>query len=469
MSIDMYLSEVRSQTNSAVQLANAYSQAIGALSDSCHAFMDAPLSGKTYESAQTYFTTVYPPLVNGVTMVCEALIEAHQRFPDDFESMVDSCDVKESELKEKIAQGKQVLEAQYLAIDSLEKSDPAMERSIMRTQAVIAKLEEKLENLYKFNAVSAGIFSNVESLLNQLNQGISEVGKGSAWNASTGTFELNRMSLSWIQPLNEKWKEHQNALEKKRTEHKEYEFRSRVGEGGEVFYELYVNGVLDAEATKLYNEFCAEVSKETLDKFFNELDRVTDNFIDLIGKTAIVGGVLVTIAGLVGVTAGGGIIVAVAGGGYVLLTVSGTIIIEGVLLTATGITVMMANGSSGNAGTGASNNSNSVASTGASNPPPYMRNKLLGQAKNPRLRNAINQLYKKYSKYGDGGTAAAVIKEALDGGKVGGKVHLEKAIGYATNLERIIRNGNLTSGDMAIAQKLLKDLKDAISIAGKVK
>ncbi|MBP1047843.1 hypothetical protein I6N96_16250 [Enterococcus sp. BWM-S5] len=207
MSIDMYLSEVRSQTSSAVQLANAYSQAIGAITDSCRAFMDAPLSGQTYDSAKIYFTTVYPPLVNGVTMVCEALTEAHQKFPDDFEQTVDSCDIKESELKEKIAQGKQVLQAQYKAIDSLEESDPALEQSIMRTQATIAKLEEKLSQLYLFNGSSPGIFSDVESLLNQLNQGISEVGKGSAWNASSGTFELNRMSLSWIQPLNEKWKE----------------------------------------------------------------------------------------------------------------------------------------------------------------------------------------------------------------------------------------------------------------------
>nr|WP_321383956.1 hypothetical protein [uncultured Enterococcus sp.] len=205
MSIDMYLSEVRSQTNSAVQLANAYSQAIGALADSCHAFMRAPQSGNTYDSAKLYFTTVYPPLVNGVTMVCDALTEAHQKFPNEFESSVDTCDVKESELSEKIAQGGQVLKAQYAAIDSLEKADPALERSIMRTQAVIAKLEETRKYLYEFNASSAGIFSEVESLLSQLNQGIAEVGKGSAWNASTGTFELDRMSLSWIQPLNEKW------------------------------------------------------------------------------------------------------------------------------------------------------------------------------------------------------------------------------------------------------------------------
>ncbi|MBL1224621.1 T7SS effector LXG polymorphic toxin [Enterococcus sp. BWR-S5] len=205
MSIDMYLSEVRSQTNSAVQLANAYSQAIGALADSCHAFMRAPLSGNTYDSAKLYFTTVYPPLVNGVTMVCDALTEAHQKFPNEFESSVDTCDVKESELSEKIAQGGQVLKAQYAAIDSLEKADPVLERSIMRTQAAIAKLEETRKHLYEFNASSAGIFSEVESLLSQLNQGIAEVGKGSAWNASTGTFELDRMSLSWIQPLNEKW------------------------------------------------------------------------------------------------------------------------------------------------------------------------------------------------------------------------------------------------------------------------
>ncbi|MGL4694524.1 T7SS effector LXG polymorphic toxin [Enterococcus larvae] len=359
MSIDMYLSEVRSQTSSAVQLANAYSQAIGAITDSCRAFMDAPLSGQTYDSAKIYFTTVYPPLVNGVTMVCEALTEAHQKFPDDFEQTVDSCDIKESELKEKIEQGKQVLQALYKAIDSLEESDPALEQSIMRTQATIAKLEEKLSQLYLFNGSSPSIFSDVESLLNQLNQGISEVGKGSAWNASSGTFELNRMSLSWIQPLNEKWKEREKALERKRPKHKDYELRSRIGEGGEVFYELYVNGVLDVEATKGYNELCAMYTREITKEFWNGLLKADDFLMKMVGAVLLVNGVTTVISGIIGITSGG-IAIGLTEFGYTAIFVSpeaiaaGKEILEGFLLTGAGSIVVMSAAQGGNSSGGSS-------------------------------------------------------------------------------------------------------------------
>lgn len=217
MSLNMYLGEVRSQSNGAIQLANAYNGALGAITDSCSSFLNAPLAGKTYDSAKRYFNAVYPPLVNGLKMMCEALAEAHRSFPEKFEAKVDSCDVEEEKLIQQIATGKDVLKSQYAAIDALakaEEADPHMEKSIMRTQALIARLEEKLTNLREFNAESAAIFSDVESLQDMVNQGLASVGNNQAWNASTGTFDMSKVNLSWAKPLNEKWKEHTENKEK---------------------------------------------------------------------------------------------------------------------------------------------------------------------------------------------------------------------------------------------------------------
>ncbi|MBL1226037.1 T7SS effector LXG polymorphic toxin [Enterococcus sp. BWR-S5] len=252
----MYLGEVRSQSNSAIQLANAYNGALGSITDSCHSFLNAPLSGKTYESAKSYFNAVYPPLVNGLKMMCEALAEAHRSFPEKFESMVDSCDVEEEKLIQQIADGGNVLKAQYAAIDALakaEEADPHMEKSIMRTQALIAKLEEKLKNLREFNAKSASIFSNVESLQDMVNQGLASVGNSQAWNASTGTFDMSRVNLSWTKPLNEKWKEH--------TENKEKEL------------EKYMDKLSEQEKAELQAQLANASEKEkanVIQSFFTE-------------------------------------------------------------------------------------------------------------------------------------------------------------------------------------------------------
>lgn len=259
MSLNMYLGEVRSQTNGAIQLANAYNNALGAITDSCHSFLNAPLSGKTYDSAKKYFNAVYPPLVNGIKMMCEALADAHRRFPEKFESMVDSCDVEEEKLVQQIAAGGNVLKAQYAAIDALAKAeepDPHLEKSIMRTQALIAKLEEKLKNLREFNGESASIFSEVESLLDMVNQGLSAVGNNSAWNTSTGTFDMSKVNLSWAKPLNDKWKEHKEnqtkEIEKcleKLSDEKKAELQAQLEQASEkdkpnVILEYMSNNVL---------------------------------------------------------------------------------------------------------------------------------------------------------------------------------------------------------------------------------
>ncbi|GAB2023478.1 hypothetical protein RyT2_25550 [Pseudolactococcus yaeyamensis] len=217
MSIKMYLSEVQAQSSGVIQIANAYREALGGITDSCTAFLNAPLSGKTYDSAKTYFTTVYPPIINGLQLACEELAEAHRRFPDEYVAKVEGIDLDEAVLEQQIADAKNVLELQYRAIDSLEKAeikDFAMERSIMRTQHLISELQRKLEKLREFNAYSPSIFANVESVLDLVSTGLSAIGQSKAWNASTVRFEMNRISLSWAKPLHEKWNEHRDDKEK---------------------------------------------------------------------------------------------------------------------------------------------------------------------------------------------------------------------------------------------------------------
>lgn len=60
MGIDFYVDEVNAQSAAAKQMANEYIQFCGMLTDSVNAFMSAPLSSKTYDSAKLYFSVVYP-------------------------------------------------------------------------------------------------------------------------------------------------------------------------------------------------------------------------------------------------------------------------------------------------------------------------------------------------------------------------------------------------------------------------
>ena len=87
----------------------------------------------------------------------------------------------------------------------------------------------------------------------------------------------------------------------------------------------------------------------------------------------------------------------------------------------------------------------------------------LQAAENRRLRNAINQLYRRSAKIGDGGTADVIRYELRTGELLSKTGHTEKAITYRQNLQRILKQENLSDVDKDIARIILKDLQDALS------
>ena len=88
------------------------------------------------------------------------------------------------------------------------------------------------------------------------------------------------------------------------------------------------------------------------------------------------------------------------------------------------------------------------------------RDKLLRSAHHPRLKSAINQLYRKGAFIGDGGTASAVKFERATGlglGKNGG-THEKKAAEMAIHLRKLINSGGLSNSDKKLAKTLEKAL-----------
>lgn len=91
-----------------------------------------------------------------------------------------------------------------------------------------------------------------------------------------------------------------------------------------------------------------------------------------------------------------------------------------------------------------------------------VREQLLGKVENPKLKNAIHEMYRPGASTGDGGLADAVRYELSTGELVGGKSHIQKAMERVKNLENIIKKQKLSNGDLKIANKLITDLKNAL-------
>ncbi|MDL2288833.1 hypothetical protein LJC32_05590 [Oscillospiraceae bacterium OttesenSCG-928-F05] len=90
------------------------------------------------------------------------------------------------------------------------------------------------------------------------------------------------------------------------------------------------------------------------------------------------------------------------------------------------------------------------------------RDDLLNRIENPKLKNAVNEMYRPKAKIGDGGLADAVRHELRTGELIGGRSHILKAQERISNLQNIISRQNLSPNDLTIAQDLLDDLISAV-------
>ncbi len=88
--------------------------------------------------------------------------------------------------------------------------------------------------------------------------------------------------------------------------------------------------------------------------------------------------------------------------------------------------------------------------------------KLLNKVSNPKLKNAIKEMYRPGAKIGDGGLADAIRHELKSGKLVGGKSHIQKGAERLKNLERISQQETLTKQERKIVEDLIKDLKSAL-------
>lgn len=213
MSLDMYVSKSKAQATSTSQVCQQHIEGYEALQQAIQQFTaDSPLlKGKAYDSAKAFYNAVLLPLVQAGILLTEATKEAVQKFPERYQSEVDSGDLKQSELEEQIREANALINQanalqNQMMQSRLPESDQRMQLNL--NQALIdvyqrskKELEEKLQKLVAFHASSPSIFSEIASLKQAVNQGIAQT--KTAWNSSTGTFVVPPANdLTWTQKIN---------------------------------------------------------------------------------------------------------------------------------------------------------------------------------------------------------------------------------------------------------------------------
>ncbi|WP_167629182.1 T7SS effector LXG polymorphic toxin [Listeria valentina] len=275
MSIDMYVSKSKAQATSMSQVCQQHLEGYEALQQAIHQFTgDSPLlKGKAYDSAKAFYSAVLLPLVQAGVLLTEATEEAVQKFPERYQSEVDSGDLKQSELEEQIRQADNLInQANALQKQVLQSPLPETDQQMQLkfNQALIdvyqtskKELEDKLRKLVAFHASSPSIFSEIASLKQAIDQGIAQT--KSAWNSSTGTFVVPpQEKLMWAEMVTKKVKQ------------SDAQFLERISKK--------VPNLSDAERAKLFTLAQTnpdmEPPQEIIDYFMKDVDEIPKSIID---------------------------------------------------------------------------------------------------------------------------------------------------------------------------------------------
>lgn len=234
------------------------------------------LTGAAYDSAKGFFTSVLQPLAQGGILLSEAVMEACQKFPEEYIAQVDSGDLRESDLREKIAQvdrltselaemndrlhGMLFQQQQEGALDGSIASKMSSNQSLMATyQTARRKLQEKLDDLLSFNERSPAIFSEISTLEEAVSKG-GKLAKGS-WDSSLSQFRMPKSeNMEWAATIKKRWE----SYVERQTIEDVLEIKQIQLPSGEIIYTVYKNGELDKDAT---NELTVELAKEDSKSF----------------------------------------------------------------------------------------------------------------------------------------------------------------------------------------------------------
>ncbi|WP_314059224.1 hypothetical protein [uncultured Vagococcus sp.] len=231
MSVDMYVSSSQSQASSVAAICRQQKQGYEQLQRAINDFVvgSPQLQGAAYDSAKQFFSTVLIPLSKGGILLSEAVMEACQKFPEEYMAAVDSGDLRESDLREKIEQlNRQMSELSDLqgrlqsmlfrqqqegALDGSIASRMSGAHSLMATYGrAKQKLQEKLDKLLEFNGRSPDIFAEIDGLKSAVSLGATQV--NISWDSGSGSFVLPRgNSMDWATVINESWMKRELCLE----------------------------------------------------------------------------------------------------------------------------------------------------------------------------------------------------------------------------------------------------------------
>lgn len=213
MSIDMYLGDSDRQNQSVSSIIKSRDNHYNDLKRTLVQFSNASpfLSGVTYDSAKNYSQKILIPLIKAGMLLDEAVKESCEAFTKKYREEVDTVDLRESELLDKINRV-EIFANQARNLMSLEFRNEHPNATYLRNLQHIEDnhletkrlLEEKLAKLRAFNSNSRAVFAKVDELYQLVQKGINEATH--SWSEVGRSYLLNEKAIeTWMESINQHW------------------------------------------------------------------------------------------------------------------------------------------------------------------------------------------------------------------------------------------------------------------------
>ena len=213
MSIDMYLGDSDRQNQSVSSIIKSRSNHYNNLQGTLVQFSNASpfLSGVTYDSAKNYSQKILIPLIKAGMLLDEAVKESCESFTKKYREEVDTVDLRESELLDKINRV-EIFANQARNLMTLEFRNEHPNATYLRNLQRIEDnhletkrlLEEKLAKLRAFNSNSRTVFTKADELYPLVQKGINEATH--SWSEVGRSYLLNEKAIeTWMESINQHW------------------------------------------------------------------------------------------------------------------------------------------------------------------------------------------------------------------------------------------------------------------------
>ena len=169
------------------------------------------LQGNAYSAARNYTQYVLIPLLKGCVLLDEALKESCSKLPEEYRSRVDVIDLSEDELNRQIVNANNmVIEYERLIDQENTKTIPnylnitSLRNNKGNYERLKQTLERKLDKLIAFNSYSVQIFSHIDFLMDNINQGLQHT--KNVWDSNNGMISASEITLMpWASKLSREW------------------------------------------------------------------------------------------------------------------------------------------------------------------------------------------------------------------------------------------------------------------------